>query len=258
MEEEYESCLESIQRVVEDELRQYTRAMYVFGSYFRERQQNETGWIIPGTSDLDILLVVDTGDPRPEKPIRRLAKISQILSPYFLEPLYAPILDLTILEYNDLPPSRCSVFNPIHVEAAAKGDLICGRDILKDFNFSDKLLNHSARTRILDTYQSFRDDYLRKSALGSLNLTFLAIDSVLEITHALLYINGDRNLVRIEVPEQFMKTSHNERFGPNLSLVPQVAWELRLGIQKKISRDDFCERALQFCRAASYFVRSPL
>ena len=75
MEQEYESCLENIKHVIEDELRQYTRACYLFGSYLREHEGNETGWIIPGTSDLDILLVVDTGDPQPEKPIRRLSKI---------------------------------------------------------------------------------------------------------------------------------------------------------------------------------------
>lgn len=257
MEQEYESCLESIQRVIEEELQQYTRAMYLFGSYLRERQGSETGWIIPGTSDLDILLIVDTGDPRPEKPLRRLSKISQILAPFFMEPVYAPILDLTILEYSELPPSRCSVFNPIHLEAAAKGALLFGRDVLKSFNFSDTLLQRAARARILDAYQSLRDAYLRRSA-NVFDLAFLAVDVVLDIAHTILYLQGDQNRVRIEVPEQFLKMNENERFGPDLSLVPQQAWDMRLGIQKKLTHAAFCERALQFCKTTWHFVRSPL
>ncbi|MHA2496046.1 MAG: hypothetical protein ACXAEI_11200 [Candidatus Hodarchaeales archaeon] len=257
MEQEYESCLESIQRVVEEELQQYTRAMYFFGSYLREHQGNETGWIIPGTSDLDILLIVDTGDPRPEKPLRRLSKISQILVPYFMEPVYAPILDLTILEYSELPPSQCSVFNPIHLEAAAKGKLLLGRDVLKGFNFSEKSLHQAARARILDGYQALRDAYLRNPA-NVFDLSFLALDSVLDIAHTILYIQGEHDLARIEVPEHFLKIGNNGRFGPDLSSVPQQAWDLRLGIQKKLTHAAFCDRALRFCRTAWHVVRSPL
>lgn len=256
MEQEYEACLESIQQVAEEELHQYTRAMYLFGSYLREQQRDESGWIIPGTSDLDILFIVDTGDPHPEKPLRRLHKISQILSPFFIEPVYAPILDLTILDYSELPPSRCSIFNPIHLESAAKGTLLLGRDVLKAFDFSERLLHRAARARILDVYQSLRDAYLRRSA-NIFDLTFFSLDGVLDVAHALLYLQGNPDLIRIEVPERFTKMSDDDRFGPNLSLVPQQAWDLRLGIQK-LTHAAFCERALQFCRTAWHFVRSPL
>lgn len=65
--EEYSNLLSEFTSAVEDELLQYVRSFILYGSYQKEEFEGP-GWIVPGTSDLDLVLIVDVDDINPQKP----------------------------------------------------------------------------------------------------------------------------------------------------------------------------------------------
>ncbi|MHA1227475.1 MAG: hypothetical protein ACTSPV_12085 [Candidatus Hodarchaeales archaeon] len=253
--DEYQNLLVDFTSAVEDELLQYVRGLILFGSYHREQQ--ESGWIIPGTSDLDLVLILDLDDPNPDKPPRRLAKIGEVLSVFFTHPVYAPLLDLTILEYHDLPVYAGMSFSPIHaVSAANNGRVLLGKNVLQDVAYSEKLLNRCAKVIIYQNFENIRVGYLHRSIIGENQLSYDFADMVLDIAHASLAFSGIFNLVRPEVPEKF-DLLLGDKIDSDIGVdIVYEAKKVRMGSQK-MNRQEFLSGTLQFAQSVVRFIRNP-
>ncbi|MFW9778877.1 MAG: hypothetical protein ACFFE8_08485 [Candidatus Heimdallarchaeota archaeon] len=254
--EEYQNLLQEFVSAVEDELLQYVRQLSVFGSYQKE-QTSGPGWIIPGTSDLDLVLVVDLEDINPEKHTRRLAKIGEALSVFFVHPVYAPILDLTLLEFQDLPVSQGMVFSPIHaVSCSSQGEVLLGKNVLADTSYSEKMLNRCAKTSIAQGLESIKSGFLHRTVFGDHQLTYEFAEIILDMTHSALAAQGVFNLVRSEVPEKFeMIIGDKMEFDGGIDIVYE-AKKWRMGSQK-MKNADFLVGCLNFSQALNKFIRNP-
>ncbi|MHA2227126.1 MAG: hypothetical protein ACXAC8_18060 [Candidatus Hodarchaeales archaeon] len=251
--DEYTNLLTEFITAVEDELLQYMRGLILFGSYRKE--QKEPGWIIPGTSDLDLVLIVDLDDPNPIKPPKRLSKISEALSVFFTHPVYAPILDLTILESSDLPAKLGMDFSPIHSMAAAKqGEVLLGKNVLEDFSFSEKLLNRCAKIRVNQGYETIKNGYLHKSIMVEHHLCQDFSEIILDMAHATIAATGIFNLVRPEVPEKF-DLILGDIFAEGVDIIYE-AKKYRMGSQK-MQPSDFLSGSIQLAQALMKYLRNP-
>ncbi|MFX0091021.1 MAG: hypothetical protein ACFFBD_04595 [Candidatus Hodarchaeota archaeon] len=253
---EYEQIVKEFKEAVEKEMLQYTRSLMLYGSYFRERSGNEgSGWIIPGQSDVDLVWIVDLADKNPLKPVNRLKKLAEMINRFRFEPLYASIFDLVVLEYEDLPPSIGSSFNPLHLVSAAQGELLLGRNVLASFNFSKQVLRESAKTSVYESYETFKFAFLHSYRV-LFEIAYIGVNSVLSIAHTLLALETDCKYVRTEVPEQFNEHFHS-KFPESMTETVLQAHKFRLGVQN-LSHAEFIEKALQFGRAAINYLRSPI
>ncbi|MFX0013976.1 MAG: hypothetical protein ACFFB2_18455 [Promethearchaeota archaeon] len=251
--DEYNNLLEEFTSAVEDELLQYVRGLILYGSYRRE--QDETGWIIPGISDIDLVLIVDVDDINEEKPPRRLAKIGEALSVFFVHPVYAPILDLRLLESTDLPARIGMGFSPIHAVAAAQqGEAILGKNVLQNVDYSEKLLNRSAKIIINQGYESIKRGYLHRE-LGEEPVCIEFADIILDIAHAALAAEGIFNLVRPEVPEKFDLLLGDEIGSDGVDIVYE-AKKWRMGSQK-MKPASFLRGSLKLSQAVIKHTRNP-
>ncbi|UCG01124.1 MAG: hypothetical protein JSW11_16090 [Candidatus Heimdallarchaeota archaeon] len=251
--DEYNNLLDDFTRAVEDELLQYVRGLILYGSY--QKEQEEPGWIIPGISDIDFILVVDIDDINEEKPPRRLAKIGEALSVFFVHPVYAPILDLRLLEYTDLPARIGMGFSPIHAIAAAQyGEAILGKNVLENFTYSEKLLNRSAKIIINQGYESIKRGFLHHE-LGVEPVCFEFADIVLDIAHAALAASGIFNLVRPEVPEKFDLLLGDQIGSDSVDIVYESK-KWRMGSQK-MEPSEFLRGSLKFAQAVIKHIRNP-
>jgi predicted nucleotidyltransferase len=252
--EEYTNLLNDFTSAVEDELLQYVRGLILYGSY-RKEQTEGPGWTIPGTSDLDLVLIVDLDDPNPEKPPRRLSKISEALTVFFVHPVYAPILDLTLLEYHDLPVQLGMSFSPIHAVAASKGEVLLGKNVLADTSYSEKMLNRCAKIMISQGFESIKSGFLQRNIIGEQQLAYEYADIVLDMAHSTLAANGIFNLVRIEVPEKFDLVL-GDTIGSAAVDIVYEAKKWRMGSQK-MKRLEFLQGTLHFAQDVMKYVRNP-
>lgn len=251
--DEYNNLLDDITSAIEDELLQYVRGLILYGSY--QKEQEEPGWIIPGISDIDLVLIVDIDDINEEKPPRRLAKIGEALSVFFVHPVYAPILDLRLLESTDLPARIGMGFSPIHAVAAAQyGEAILGKNVLENFTYSEKLLNRCAKIIINQGYESIKRGYLHHE-LGEEPICIEFADIILDIAHAALAAAGKFDLVRPEVPEKFDLLLGDQIGGDNVDIVYE-AKKWRMGSQK-MEPSDFLRGSLQFSQSVIKHIRNP-
>ncbi len=253
--DEYTNLLQEFTSAVEDELLQYVRGLILYGSFIKE--QKESGWIIPGTSDLDLVLIVDLDDPNPEKPPKRLSKIGEALSVFFVHPVYAPILDLTILEFHDLPAKLGMSFSPIHsVAAAQQGEVLLGKNVLENFTFSEKLLNRCAKIIINQAFENIKIGFLQRGIIGEHALAHDFAEMILDIAHATLATQGILNLVRSEVPEKFdLLLGDKVGYNKSVDLVYE-AKKMRMGSQK-MKRSEFLISTLEFSSAIMKYIRDP-
>jgi hypothetical protein len=251
--DEYNNLLDDLTRTVEEELLQYVRGLILYGSY--QKEQKEPGWIIPGISDIDLVLIVDIDDINEEKPPRRLAKIGEALSVFFVHPVYAPIFDLRLLEFTDLPAGIGMGFSPIHAIAAAQyGEAILGKNVLENFTYSEKLLNRSAKIIINQGYESIKRGYLHHE-LGENPVCFEFADIILDIAHAALAAAGNFSLVRPEVPEKFDLLLGDFIGSDNVDIVYE-AKKWRMGSQK-MKPSDFLRGSLKFAQSVIKYIRNP-
>jgi len=251
--DEYNNLLDDFTSTVEDELLQYVRGLILYGSY--QKEQEEPGWIIPGISDIDLVLIVDIDDINEEKPPRRLAKIGEALSLFFVHPVYAPLLDLRLLEFTDLPARIGMGFSPIHAEAAAQfGEVILGKNVLENFTYSEKLLNRSAKIIINQGYESIKRGYLHRE-LGEEPTCIEFADIILDIAHAALAANGIFNIVRPEVPEKFDLILGDEIGSDGVDIVYE-AKKWRMGSQK-MKPPMFLRGSLQLSQRTMTYIRNP-
>ncbi len=251
--DEYTNLLSEFTSAVEDELLQYVRGLVLYGSYRKE--QTESGWIIPGTSDLDLVLIVDLDDINPEKPARRLGKIGEALAVFFTHPVYAPILDLTILDYHDLPVFAGMAFSPIHAVSASMGEVLLGKNVLKDYSYSEKLLNRCAKIIIAQNFESIKSSFLYRDIIGD-QLVHDYADLVLDTAHATLAHTGIFNLVRTEVPEKFELLLGDKIESPIAVDVVYEAKKIRMGSQK-MKKSEFLTGSLQFTQSIMRYLRNP-
>ncbi len=251
--DEYTNLVNDFTSAVEDELLQYVRGLILYGSYRKE--QDEPGWIIPGTSDIDFVLVVDVDDINEDKPARRLTKIGEALSVFFVHPVYAPILDLRLLEFTDLPASIGMGFSPIHAVAAAQhGEAILGKNVLENFTYSEKLLNRSAKIIVNQGYENIKRGYLHRE-LGEEQICIEFADIILDIAHAALAASGIFNLVRPEVPEKF-DLLLGDKIGSDGVDIVYEAKKWRMGSQK-MKPSDFLRGSLKLSQAVLKYIRNP-
>ena len=253
MSDEYAALLAELVSTTEAELLPYTRALYLFGSY--QKEEKETGWIIPGQSDIDLVLVVDLDDPNPDKPQRRLRKISEILSAFLCHPSYSSILDLSLIEYGDLPQKIGMTFSPLHLYSAAKGRLVLGKNILNDFSYSPKVIKQSAAVLCYQTYENLKASVLNRPIIGTQNLAFISADCVLEMAHAYLAFKGNLDEVRTHVPDSFSNLMNDNN---NTNVVDTVfeAHKWRLGTQKQ-NKGLFIRDSIEFCHTILQNIRDP-
>jgi len=253
--DEYQNLLTEFISAVEDELLQYVRGLILFGS-FRKEQINGPGWIIPGSSDLDLVLVVDLDDINPDKPTRRLAKIGEALSVFFVHPVYAPILDLTLLEYHDLPAKLGMAFSPIHAVAATQqGKALLGENVLADISYSEKMLNRCAKIMINQGFETIKSSFLQHGIIGEQQLAYEYADIVLDMAHSTLATTGIFNLVRPEVPEKF-DLLLGDNVGAEAVDIVYEAKKWRMGSQK-MKRAKFLRGTIQFAQAVMSYIRNP-
>ncbi len=251
--DEYNNLLNDFTSAVEDELLQYVRGLILYGSYRKE--QEEPGWIIPGISDIDLVLIVDIDDINEEKPPRRLAKIGEALSVFFVHPVYSPILDLRLLEFTDLPARIGMGFSPIHAVAAAQyGDVILGKNVLENFTYSEKLLNRCAKIIIHQGYENIKRGYLHRE-LGEQPTCIEFADIILDIAHAALAASGSFDLVRPEVPEKFDQLLGDKIGNEGIDIVYE-AKKWRMGSQK-MKPSDFLRGSLQLSQSVMKYIRNP-
>jgi hypothetical protein len=252
--DEYTNLLSEFTSAVEDELLQYVRGLVLYGSYRKELE--ESGWIIPGTSDLDLVLIVDLDDANPDKPRRRLAKIGEALSVFFVHPVYAPILDLTLLEFHDLPTKLGMQFSPINAIAASQqGKVLLGKNVLENFTYSEKMLNRCAKIMINQGYESIKNGYLHRVVIGEQQLAYEYAEIVLDIAHAALAFTGIFNLVRPEVPEKF-DLLLGDKIGADGVDIIYEAKKMRMGSQK-MGRSTFLKGCVAFSQSVMRFMRNP-
>ena len=253
--EEYSNLVAEFTSAVEDELIQYVRGLILYGSYQKEQTQGP-GWIVPGTSDLDLILIVDVDDINPKKPPSRLAKIGEALTVFFTHPTFAPILDLTLLEYHDLPARLGMAFSPIHAESAARhGEVLVGKNVLENFTYSEKLLSRCARIRINQSYESVKSGFLHKDVIGEQQLAYEFADIVLDIAHATLAFKGKFDFVRSEVPERFDAILGDDFGSTNIDILFE-AKKWRMGSQK-MRRSDFLWGTMEFSQKIMKYIRDP-
>ncbi|MFW9904835.1 MAG: hypothetical protein ACFFFH_10925 [Candidatus Thorarchaeota archaeon] len=251
--DEYNNLMEDFTSAVEDELLQYVRGLILYGSY--QKEQEEPGWIIPGISDIDFVLIVDIDDINEEKPPRRLAKIGEALSVFFVHPVYAPILDLRLLEFTELPARIGMGFSPIHAVAAAQyGEAILGKNVLESVNYSEKLLNRSAKIIINQGYESIKRGFLHRE-LGEEPICIEFADIILDIAHAALAAAGKFDLVRPEVPEKFDLLLGDQIGSDGVDIVYE-AKKWRMGSQK-MEPSDFLRGSLKLSQAVIKYIRNP-
>ena len=253
--DEYSNLKAEFTSAVEDELIQYVRGLILYGSYIKEQNEGP-GWMVPGTSDLDLILIVDLDDINPKKPPRRLAKIGETLTMFFTHPTFAPILDLTLLEYHDLPSKLGMSFSPIHAESAARyGEVLLGKNVLENFTYSEKLLSRCAKIRINQSYESVKSGYLHKDVIGPQQLAYEFADIVLDLAHSTLAFKAMFDFVRSEVPERFDELL-GEQFGSMNVDILYEAKKWRMGSQK-MRKSDFLQGTMEFSQKIMKYIRDP-
>ncbi|MHA1994806.1 MAG: hypothetical protein ACW97Z_09715 [Candidatus Hodarchaeales archaeon] len=252
---EYSNLLSEFTSAVESELLAYVRGLILYGS-FQKEQDKGPGWIIPGTSDLDLVLIIDVDDINPKKPARRFAKIAETLSVFFVHPVYAPILDLRLLEYHDLPAKLGMAFSPIHAESTARhGEVILGNNVLENFTYSEKQLNRCTKIAINQAYESLKSGYLQRVVIGEQPLTYEFADLMLDIAHSTLAFKGRLDLVRSEVPEEFDKILGDELGATSVDIIYE-AKKTRMGSQR-MRRSDFIRGVMEVSQKIMKYIRDP-
>ena len=200
-----DQLIDDLVRTVKEELSLITRNLVVFGSYakFKNDKDNNFDLFIPGESDIDIALIVDTG--LSNEPTRGLQNVVESLNSILFEPIYAPILDLTILETDiDLPPPIGTNFNLLHLQGATVGNVLYGKeDFLKKFQFSKFDLQKAARSEVSKLYSDLKNAYLHRDMYRVPELFWLGVDSVLlsALTYSnfLKFCTDKTSIVKLEV-----------------------------------------------------------
>ena len=200
--------VEDLEKLIKDELSLVTRNLVLFGSYakFKKNPRKNIDFFIPGESDIDIALFVDTS--LTNDPTKGLQNIVETLNSILFEPIYAPILDLTIIESDlDLPPPFGANFNLLHLYSAkTSGQVLYGKpDYLEMYKLNQREMQLASLSEANKIYSDLKNAYLHRDMYKVPELFWLGVDSVL--LSALSYANylnynlDKESIVKLEVAE---------------------------------------------------------
>lgn len=197
------------------------------------------GYYIPGESDIDFYLVVDG-----ENLLETYDKISQVVEEFRREPLFAPLLDLRVVEEDETSPKSYDALGTLLALGASQGKALLGENVLADIEFPETIIQDATRAIIYNTYAGYID--VLTSGSTPYETALVGVEHVLTCAHAYLVYEGEVNHVRYELPEIFQ-----DRYeGSNLFNVQTLfeAHRYRLGIQNMIP-EEFIPQAFEFCKA---------
>ena len=176
-----DQLIDDLVRLVKEELSLVTRNLVLFGSYakFKVDPIKNYDLFIPGESDIDIVLVIDTSMAEPTK---ELQNVVESLNSILFEPVYAPILDLNILESDiDLPPSIGANFNLLQLHGAISSGLVLyGKSsYLKKIEYDKKQFQIASHLEASKIYHDLKIAYLHRDMYPVPEHFWFGIDSVL-------------------------------------------------------------------------------
>lgn len=199
------------------------------------------GFYIPGESDIDFYLVVDGGDI-----LETYEKINRIIEGFRTEPLFAPLLDLRVVEEEDIRPQPYNAHGTILALGASKGEVLLGENVLQDVEFPGTVIKEVTKALIVNSYVSYTNILTGGYGLDPYGIALEGSEHVLACAHAYLAYEGETERVRYELPEIFQ-----QRYGNSTNFDADTVLEAhryRLGIQK-IDPEEFIRQAFKFCKA---------
>ena len=199
------------------------------------------GYYIPGESDIDFYLVVDGEDV-----LETYEKISRIIKEFRAEPLFAPLLDLRVVEEEDIHPQPYDVLGTILALGASRGEVLLGENVLEDVEFPETVIKEVTKALIVSSYAGFTDILTGGHGLDHYGIALEGVEHVLTCAHAYLTYGGATEHVRYELPEIFQ-----QRYGGSAHFNAETVLEAhryRLGIKKE-DPGEFIRQAFQFCKA---------
>ena len=246
-----EQLLEDLVRIVKEELSLVTRNLVVFGSYakYKSNSYNNIDLFIPGESDIDIALIVDTRAT--SEPTDGLQNVVESLNSILFEPVYAPILDLSILESDiDLPPPTGANFNLLHMHGAKTSGLVLWgkNDYLQHFKYSKFDFQVASRSEVSKIYSDLKNAYVHRDMYRVPELFWLGVDSVLQC--ALTYSNylkfdlDNSSLVKLEVANFLDKQEISEK----LKVTVDQAIDFTMNGGPPEGHFEYFVESLRFCR----------
>jgi len=197
------------------------------------------GYYIPGESDIDFYLVVDG-----ENLLETYNQISQVVEEFRAEPLFAPLLDLRVVEEIETYPKSYDALGTLLALGASQGEALLGENVLKDIDFPETIIQDAARAIIYNSYAGYIDTLT--SGSKAYELALVGVEHVITCAHAYLAYEGEVNHVRYELPEIFQ-----DRYGGSNLFNVQTLFEAhryRLGIQNMVP-EEYIPQAFEFCKA---------
>lgn len=253
-----EQLIDDLIRIVNEELSLVTRNLVVFGSYAKYKKNflENLDNFIPGESDIDIALVVDTG--LNGEPTDSLQGIVESLNSILFEPVYAPILDLSIIESDiELPPPTGANFNLLHLYSAKSSGLILygKKDYLQNYTFSQENFRLASHSEVSKIYSDLKNAYVHRDMYRVPELFWLGVDSVLlsALTYSnyLNFSNGKTSLVKLEVSKFLNKQDVPEE----VQLIAEEAIEYTLNGGPADGHFEYFVDSLRFCRKINEMLK---
>lgn len=197
------------------------------------------GFYIPGESDIDFYLIVGN-----ENILETYEKIANVVGQFRSEPLFAPLLDLRVVEDEEVKPEHYDALGILMARGASQGEVLIGENPLKDVEFPDSVIKQAARALIYISYTGYTDILTGGHDLKSHDIALVGVEHVITCAHAYLAYEGDTERVRFEMPEIY-EEKYIDQFEVNTIL---EAHRYRLGIPK-MEPDVFIPQAFNFCKA---------
>lgn len=253
-----DQLIDDLVRLVKEELSLVTRNLVIFGSYakFKIDPVKNYNLFIPGLSDIDIALIIDTSITT--EPTRELQNVVESLNSILFEPIYAPILDLSILEADiDLPPPVGANFNLLHMHGAITSGLVLyGKaKYLKTFDYDKNQFRIVSQAEASKIYHDLKNAYLHRDMYRVPELFWMGVDSVLlsSLSYA-NYLNFDIDrisLVKLEVSE-FL---NGQDIPDSLKKVVADAIDFTLNGGPPDGHFEYFVDSLRFCRKINEFLK---
>lgn len=254
-----EHLINDLVRLVKEDLSLVTRNLVVFGSYvkYKKNEIKNYNLFIPGESDIDVALIIDAGFT--EEPTKGFQNVVESLNSILFEPIYAPILDLTIIESDvDLPPPVGANFNLLHLHGAiSSGMVLWGKPAyLKNINYNKKDIQKASISEVSKIYSDLKNAYLHRDMYRTPELFWLGVDSVL--LSALTYSNylkfeiDKSTLVKLEVANFLNK---QENFSDSLKKIVNEAIDFTLSGGPPEGHFEYFVESLRFCRKINKLLK---
>ena len=253
-----EQLMEDLIRLVKEELSLVTRNLVVFGSYakYKKYPQKNDDLFIPGMSDIDVALIVDTS--LTNEATKGLKSVVESLNSIIFEPIYAPILDLSILESDiDLPNPKGTNFSLLHLyDAKSSGLVLYGKkDYLNNFNMNNQEIQSSAFSVANQIYSDLKNAYLHRDMYRVPELFWMGVDSVLlsglTYSNYLNINNGMPSIVKLEIA----KFLDEQDISENLKSIVNQAMDFTLHGGSSEENFDYFVESLRFCRKINSLLK---